>query len=194
MAELAPIARPYAQAVFELARDGKQLPAWSSVLELAAAAAATSEFRALLQSPTADLKALAGLLAGICREQLPDCAPLSAGPQSGSDAAPAENLFRLLAENRRLAALPAIAEAYEALRARAENVVDVQVASATTLDESQQQRLTAALQKRLGKQVRLHLKLDPALLGGARLQVGDQVIDGSVRTRLEKLANAMTAA
>ena len=187
MAELAPIARPYAQAVFEMARDSNQLAAWSSVLELAAAAAATSEFRALLQSPAADLQALVRLLAGICREQLKDCAPLA-----GGDAAPAENLLRLLAENRRLAALPAIAEAYEALRARAENVLDVQVASATALDEAQQRSLAEALQKRLGKQVRLHLKLDPALLGGARLQVGDQVIDGSVRTRLEKLANAMT--
>lgn len=194
MAELAPIARPYAQAVFEMARDSNQLAAWSAVLELAAVAAATSGFRALLQSPTADLNALAGLLTGICREQLPDSAPLSGGPQAGNEAAPAANLFRLLAENRRLAALPAIAEAYEALRARAENVVDVQVASAAALDEAQQQRLVEALQKRLGKQVRLHLTLDPALLGGARLQVGDQVIDGSVSTRLEKLANAMTAA
>ena len=193
MAELAPIARPYAQAVFEMARDGNQLADWSAVLQLAAAAAATDEFHRLLQSPTADLKALAGLLTAICREQLPDNAPLSAASRSGQDAAPAENLLRLLAENRRLSALPAIAEAYEALRARAENVVDVEVASATALDEAQQQRLTEALKKRLGKQVRLHLKLDPALLGGARLQVGDQVIDGSVRTRLEKLANAMTA-
>lgn len=188
MAELAPIARPYAQAVFEMARDGNQLAAWSSVLELAAAAAGTGEFRRLLQKPAADLQALAGLLADICGEQLPDSAPLA-----GGNTAPARNFLRLLAENRRLAALPAIAEAYEALRARAENVVDVQVESATALGEAEQQRLADALRKRLGKQVRLHLKLDPALLGGARLQVGDQVIDGSVRTRLEKLANAMTA-
>lgn len=188
MAELAPIARPYAQAVFEMARDSSQLPAWSSLLALAAVAAGTDEFRRLLQKPAADLQALARLLADICREQLPDCAPLA-----GGDAAPALNLLRLLAENRRLSALPAIAEAYEALRARAENVVDVQVESATELDQAQQQRLADALRQRLGKQVRLHLKLNPALLGGARLQVGDQVIDGSVRTRLEKLANAMTA-
>lgn len=187
-ADLAPIARPYAQAVFEMARDSNQMAGWSSVLAVAAGVAATSEFRLVLRSPTADLKALAGLLTGICREQLPDNAPLA-----GGDTAPAANLLRLLAENRRLAALPAIAEAYEALRARAENVVDVQVASATALDEAQQRSLAEALQKRLGKQVRLHLQLDPALLGGARLQIEDQVIDGSVRTRLEKLANAMTA-
>jgi len=188
MAELGPVARPYAQAVFELAREAGQLPAWSAVLQCAALAASSAEFRALLNVPGSNLERLAGLLAGVCEDALG-----KEGPLAGGGDAPAHNFLRLLAENRRLAALPAIAEAFEALRAQAENTVDVRVRSASELSQAQQQRLAEALKKRYGKEVRITVELDPQLLGGARIQVGDQVIDGSVRTRLEKLANAMTA-
>ncbi|MCC5795150.1 MAG: F0F1 ATP synthase subunit delta [Chromatiales bacterium] len=188
MVELAPVARPYAQAAFELARDSGQLAAWSSVLDTAAAAVVTPEFARLLQVPGLDLAQLAGTLADVCSE-----ASAEARPLTGTSSAPGRGLLLLLAENRRLQCLPEIAAQFAVLRARAENAVEVEVHSATELDEQERRRLTEALERRLGKQVRLSLSVDQKLLGGAWIRVGDQVIDGSVRARLEKLANAMTA-
>ncbi len=99
--------------------------------------------------------------------------------------------MRLLAENHRLTAIPAIAAVFEKLRAEVENTLDVTLTAATQVDEAQQAKMAAALKTRFGRDIRLHFVLDETLLGGARLQAEDHVIDGSVRTRLEKLASAL---
>jgi len=96
-----------------------------------------------------------------------------------------------VAENQRLDSLPAIAEAFEQLRADVENTLDVTLRAATQVDEAQQARMAAALKNRFGRDVRLHFVLDESLIGGARLQADDHVIDGSVTTRLTKLASAL---
>ena len=103
------------------------------------------------------------------------------------------NFVSLLAANRRLGFLPEIAALFEQMKADVENVVDVEVVSATALSSEQESRYAAALQKKLGRSVRLHTKVDRTLLGGAVLKAGDLVIDGSIKGRLERLAVEMTA-
>jgi len=103
------------------------------------------------------------------------------------------NLIRLLAQNRRLDALPAIAELYETFRAEAERSVRAELESALPISEQERQRISEALKKRLGRDVELVCKINEKLIGGAVIRAGDLVIDGSARARLEKLAAAISA-
>ena len=102
------------------------------------------------------------------------------------------NFLKALAENRRLALLPQIAAQFEALRAEVEGVVDVEVIAAREIAAPQQKKLEAALAKRLGREVRMHTRIDETLLGGAIVRAGDLVIDGSLKGRLERLGSALT--
>ena len=106
----------------------------------------------------------------------------------------AHNFIQLLAANNRLALLPQIAQQYEALRAEVENTVDVTVASALPLTAEQSDKLAQALTRRLRRTVRLTATVDPSLIGGAVVRAGDFVIDGSLRGRVERLANTMAGA
>jgi F-type H+-transporting ATPase subunit delta len=103
------------------------------------------------------------------------------------------NFVSLLAQNRRLGFLPEIAALFEQMKAEVENAIDVEVIAASPLTSEQEGRYAAALQKKLGRNVRLHTKVDGTLLGGAVLKAGDLVIDGSIKGRLERLAIEMTA-
>jgi F-type H+-transporting ATPase subunit delta len=102
------------------------------------------------------------------------------------------NLLKLLAENGRLSVLPEIAELFDKFKADVENSVDVVLTAATPVDPVQREKIIAALKRRFGREVNLHFQLDENLIGGARLQADDLVIDGSVRTGLEKLSSALT--
>jgi F-type H+-transporting ATPase subunit delta len=104
---------------------------------------------------------------------------------------PGRNFLRALAENRRLALLPEIAAQFGKLRAETENVVDVEVIAAREIAAPQERRLAAALKKRLGREVRMHTRIDQSLLGGAIVRAGDLVIDGSLKGRLERLGSAL---
>jgi F-type H+-transporting ATPase subunit delta len=99
----------------------------------------------------------------------------------------------LLAENKRLPFLPEIAELFDRLKDDAEGVVDVQVISAAPMADGEQQQLVAALAKRFGRQVRVHASVDASLIGGAIVRAGDLTIDGSLKSRLERLAYELTA-
>jgi len=187
MADHAFAARPYAQAVFEIARATGDFRSWSEFLQLAASLVLDPELGRILQIPGGDVDKIAVAMADICREQLGNQAFAGDGSRDT-----ATNFLRLLAENRRLPALPDIAGRYEVLRAEAENTLDVVLTSASAVDEGQQSRIAASLKQRLGREIRISVKLDPALIGGARLQIGDRVIDGSVRTGLDKLATALS--
>ncbi|MGB5210307.1 MAG: F0F1 ATP synthase subunit delta [Gammaproteobacteria bacterium] len=177
MAEKSTVARPYAKAVFELAREGDSMAAWSELLTVAAEVVKDPGFSDLLGSPLVEDQKLADLVIEVCGER---------ADQLG------RNLIRVLAENDRLAYLPEIDMEFEQLRAEAERIVDVQVTSSIALGEAQQQKIAAAMGKRLGKNVRLHCEIDESLLGGAVVRAGDLVIDGSLRGRLERLAGALT--
>lgn len=178
MAEKATIARPYARAAFAHAQAHGALAQWSQVLAIAAAVVADPQVAKLLGNPK------------VMPEQLVDLiAEVSAG-QVGADA---RNFLLTLAENGRLGLAPEIAAMYETLRADVENVADVELVSAVPLTDAQQQRLAVALKKRLKREVRLHCSVEPALIGGAVIRAGDFVIDGSLKSRLDRLAAEMNS-
>lgn len=176
MAEIATIARPYARAAFEHARAAKALPRWSELLARSAATVADSRVGPLLDSPHVTPEALAEFVIGIAGD---------AGEDGG-------NFLRLLAQNRRLEALPEITAQFEQLRADVERTVDVEIATAMALTPEQVKKLSAALEKRLARSVRVQPVVDANLVGGARVRAGDFVIDGTLRGKLERLAGAMT--
>jgi F-type H+-transporting ATPase subunit delta len=176
MAERITTARPYAKAIFALARKGNFLGATSTGLLRAATVVADPQVHPLLGSPHVTPAQLAGLVN--------DIAGLD---ESG------RNFVSLLAQNRRLGFLPEIAALFEQMKSEVENAVDVEVLAATELSPQQVDRYAQALQKKLGRQVRLHTKVDSSLLGGAVLKAGDLVIDGSLKGRLERLAVELTA-
>jgi len=178
MADKSTIARPYARAAFEEARQTRRLEPWSQALHVGAAVVGDARVAALLGNPHVTPDELASLVSGI------------AGPKLGVEG---ENFVRTLAANRRLACLPEIAALFDVLKDAAEGVADVTVTAASTLDAGQQKTLAAALEKRLKRSVRLHCATDPKLIGGAVVQSGDLVIDGSLRTRLERIAYELTA-
>jgi F-type H+-transporting ATPase subunit delta len=176
MAETTTVARPYAQAVFKLAREGADYKRWSDMLATAASVACDPTMLALIESPRAEHASLARLFAEVCGARLDD---------------QARNLIKLLAQNRRLALLPMIAGLYEQMRAEAEGSVEAELIAAMEVDAAAQDKITQALKARLKRDVTLTFKVDPALLGGAVIRAGDLVIDGSVRGRLRKLAGAL---
>jgi F-type H+-transporting ATPase subunit delta len=186
MAEHGTVARPYAQAVFELANAAGELPAWSEFLKLAAVLVSEPDVNRMLFTPGADLNRLATTIAELCREQLANPAPLRDGERSTG-----ANFLKVLVGNQRLSLLPDIAVRFEALKAEAENTLDVTLSSAAPVSDEQRAGIVDSLKKRFGRQIRLTVQLHANLIGGARLQVGDRVIDGSVRTGLDKLATAL---
>jgi F-type H+-transporting ATPase subunit delta len=177
MAEKLTVARPYARAVFEIAREADALAGWSEFLARARLAAADERIQGLIGNPAVSRDELARLFNEL------------AGESAGEHGA---NFIRVLADNGRMAWLPEIATEYESLRAEAENVVDVQLTSAVELDAAQRESFANSLRKRLGRDVRLHCDTDEKLLGGAIIRAGDLVIDGSLLGRLERLAGAVT--
>ena len=177
MAEKMTVARPYARAVFEIARESDALAGWSEFLGRGGLAAADERIQALIGNPAVSREALAELFSELC------------GSSAGKHGV---NFLKLLADNGRMAWLPEIAAEYELLRAEAENIVDVQLTSAVELDADQRDSFAASLRKRLGRDVRLHCDTDASLLGGAIIRAGDLVIDGSLFGRLERLAGAVT--
>jgi F-type H+-transporting ATPase subunit delta len=178
MADKTTIARPYAKAAFAEARADSMLGAWSEALHTAATVVDDPRVHSLLDDPHVTPAQLAKLVLDI------------AGAGLGEHG---RNFVQILADARRLNCLPEIAALFDAYKDDAEDIADVTVTSAAPLDARQQQSLTAALTRRLKREVRLHCTTDPELLGGAVLRSGDLVIDGSVRGRLERIANELVA-
>lgn len=176
MAEAITVARPYAQAAFERARELGELKDWSEKLQAAADAVMNTDVRTIITSPGAVKGQIADLMLALIGSKVND--------NQG-------NFFRLLVEGNRLTLLPEIVMLYEAMRAEAEKSLDVEVASAFELSEEQKQKITAALKKRMGCEITLRCKTDRDLLGGIIIRAGDKVIDGSARTHLSELANAL---
>ena len=178
MAELSSIARPYAQAVFELAKDSGHYGPWSEALEFLAKVAADKDMAALFSNPR------------VSRQQAADIVIELFGEGVGDEP---KNLVRLLAQNRRLLALSAISEQYELLRAEAEQTIRAELESALPISDGEQHRIAGALKTRLGRDVELVVTTNRELVGGAVIRAGDLVIDGSIRARLERLAAAVSA-
>ncbi len=176
MAERLTIARPSAKAAFARAQAASRLAPWSAALAAAAAAVSDPRVRALVGNPTvapAQLGAMVAEVAG-CDDD-------------------GKRFIALLVENKRLAFLPEISRLFDRYKDEVEGVVDVELTAAAPVGEAEKSQLTAALAKRFGRQVRVHVSVDASLIGGAVVRAGDLVIDGSLKARLEKLGRELTA-
>jgi F-type H+-transporting ATPase subunit delta len=176
VAERATIARPYAKAAFEYARQANAFAAWSAGLAITAEIVSDQRVEEITDSPRWTGPDLSRFIADVAG------AKLDQGMR---------NFIAILAENHRLLLLPEILVQFEALRAAVENTIDVDVVSAVALDEAQAARLTDALTRRFKRKVRMQNSVDAALLGGAVVRAGDMVIDGSLKGRLERLATEL---
>ncbi len=176
MADTASLARPYAKAVFELARDAKAFDAWEAVLATLASIAQDSQFTLLVGDPRVTEQQIVDLLLDLAGKDAP----------SGT-----ANFVHLLAHNNRTEALPEIAKQFAIMVAKANATVNAQVITARALKPEQKASLSAALEAKLGLKVTLEESIDASLMGGAIVKAGDLVIDGSAKGRIEKLTTAL---
>jgi F-type H+-transporting ATPase subunit delta len=184
MADQSTIARPYAKAVFDVASEARDLDGWASALAAAGEIVADEAVRTHLRRPELDAAQRAKFVAHLCKD-LPGTEVLkgSAGL----------NLLELLAENDRLGVLPEIARQFEVLKIEAESKVKATLISASEVDAKQAAKVAEALERKLGRKVDLEVVVDETLLGGAIVRAEDMMIDGSVRSRLQRLAETLTA-
>lgn len=173
MAEIQTLARPYAEAVFELAKSSDALARWSEMLAFISAVAADENMQRLSNDPRLDRARFLELFLNISGKNVSD---------EGA------NFIHLLLENRRLSLMPEIVSQFEALKAEAEARLEATVVSAFPLEADQVKTLGNALKRKFGRDVNLTAQVDKTLLGGVVIRAGDLVIDGSLRGRLAELA------
>ena len=176
MAERTTIARPYADAAFQTARDENALARWSEMVKLARAIGEDPQMVDALTSPRLDGDDKAALFLSIAGDRFSE---------------PMRNFVRVLIEADRIELLPEIAQLFESLRNDAEGVAQATIESALPLSDAQVAQITEALAKRFGKRIEAATSINPALIGGARIAVGDAVIDGSVRGKLEQMKHSL---
>ena len=176
MAELATLARPYANAVFTVAKSDGSLERWSRMLALMTAVATDERVKQLLEAPEVGDEQKAFRLADLCGDELNDRA---------------RKFVQVLAQNKRLDIIAAISAQFEALRAAEEQTLDVEVISAYPISEAESATLRQALARKYANEVNLTSSVDTDLIGGAVIRAGDTVIDGSIRGKLNKLAETL---
>lgn len=175
MSELTTIARPYAKAAFDFALEHQAVDQWLSMLFFASEVAKDETMEKVIHSDMAAAQ-LSDLFIQICGEQMDEFG---------------QNLIRIMAENGRLSVLPAVLEEYTALKAAHEKELEAVITSAAPLKETEVAKLQAMLEKRYGHKVKTICKQDPSLMAGLIIKVGDDVIDASVRSKLNRLAEAL---
>lgn len=178
MAELTTLARPYAKAAFAYAQGQSQLADWATMLEVASAVVAQPKIAQLLGDPAKTPAQLSSVMIDV----------LGVDANRGF-----ASFVTVLAYNRRLALLPTIKTLFNQLKANLEASVDVEIVSAFDLSGDQTQSLVTVLKGKLKKDINVHTRTDNDLIGGVVIRAGDLVIDGSVRGRLNKLAEAMNS-
>jgi F-type H+-transporting ATPase subunit delta len=180
MAELATIARPYAEALFKSA-GASNLPALNEQMALLAAVAGSTELRQLADNPKVEPALVFDLVAGVTQQK---------GDVLDAKVA---NLLRAVLDNGRLAALPEIATQFRSLVNASTGISDATIESAFDIDATQLADVVAALEARFGRKLSVQVAVNPELIGGIRVVVGDEVLDTSVRARLEQMKVALTA-
>jgi F-type H+-transporting ATPase subunit delta len=178
MAELITVARPYAEAMFRTAKEVGQLPQFSAALGKMAALASDAQMADVLANPRFSLTTKLDLFKSV---------------MGGESHPTAENLVSMLVESRRAVLLPHIAAHFEALKREHESTLVAIVTSARALSEADVQGLVAAISAKRGKKVVAEVRIDPELIGGVRIQIGDEVLSGSVRDQLNQMAAALAA-
>jgi len=176
MAELVTVARPYAEASFKAALERKALHSVADGLALAAAIASDETMRSVLTNPKVSVAQKRELFFGVGGDKLDD---------------EVKRLVALLLDNHREVLLPSISRLFDELKHESERVVQAKITSAQPLDEAQRSAIVGALERQYGRKIEAEQAVDPELLGGARVQVGDQVIHASVRDALDHMAAAL---
>jgi F-type H+-transporting ATPase subunit delta len=177
MAELETIARPYAEALFRVAQSGN-MQAWSELVSEMAFVAAHPDVQALSRNPKVTDRQVADTLLALLKSPLND---------------EARNFINMLVENDRIAMLPEIGAQFQALKNAQEGAADIEITSAFELSDAQVKELIAAFEKKFGRKLNPSVNVDSSLIGGVRVVVGDEVLDTSVRARLQQMHVALTA-
>ncbi len=178
MAEISTIARPYAVAIFKLAKEQKALSKWSDMLGLASAVSRDEKLRTVIHDPKIDSKVLQDAFLKICGDKL---------NVNG------QNLIKTLVEYKRLPLLPAISSAFEALKAADEGTLDAQIIAAAKPTAAITKEIVKKLETKFGKKVSAEVVVDQEIIGGMKIIVGDTVIDASVKGQLQNLAYSLIA-
>lgn len=176
MSSLTTLARPYAKAAFELAQGEQSLAAWDGMLSLACDIVTEESMAALLENPDVSREQVLGIITGAAGDAFSERF---------------RGFLSVLSENGRLPLLPQVVDIFRALREKAENRLSVRVVSAVPLDDEQAHRMKDALARRFECEIELDNQIDADVIGGAVVYAGDQVIDGSLRGRLDKLSNSL---
>lgn len=177
MAELVTIARPYAEAVFRIAKQANALQAWSDALALIAGVYRDPQMQAAMANPKVSSTDIEKLLISICGDRID---------------AVARNLIQLLVHNRRLAVVGEIRELFEHLKLEDEGKLDAKISSAYPMDDAQRNQVVGLLSTRFKRKINATVTVDPELIGGVKVEVGDKVWDASVRGKLQTMAANLT--
>ncbi|MHB1214174.1 MAG: F0F1 ATP synthase subunit delta [Thiobacillus sp.] len=178
MSELSTLARPYAEAVFRMAQGENDLAGWSSRLQSLALIVSDAQVARLIADPAVSIERVASLIIEVAGGDL--------GERGG-------NFVKVLAENGRLSLLPDVGAQFEMLKANAEGTLEATITSAQELTPAQLDDLVAGLKAKFNRAVNVQVAVDPELIGGAVIAIGDQVIDGSVKGRLQRMSFALQA-
>ena len=178
MAELKTVARPYAKAVFEVAREQGKVVEWADMLSVLATVSTEPKLTVALGNPAFSAEDKANALADVCAESITE---------------EGKAFLRTLAVNKRLTLIPAISELFQQFKLNFEKAVDVTFTSAFELSAEQAQTLAASLAKKLDRTINLSNETDASLIGGVVIRTGDLIIDGSVRGKIAKLAEAINS-
>lgn len=177
MTERATIARPYAEAAFRLAREENTLAQWSRMLALLELLVKDERVERCIGDPSVSSRQLESLVLGVCGEQLDG---------------PGRNFVQVLVNNERLGVMPEIRALFEDLKREQEGILEAQITSAFPLDDEQQSQLVRRLESKYQRKVSVQVSVDPELIGGVKIVVGDKVLDATVRGKLDAMAVALT--
>jgi len=178
MAEISTIARPYAVAAYNLAKENNALATWSEMLGLVSAVATNDDMQAYINDPKVLNADLENTFLKVCGDQLNDHA---------------KSLIKMLIEYKRMSIIPAITSAFEALKSADEGVIEAQIISATQLSQTEIDNLVNKLEAKFGKKITAKLAIDTEIIGGIKIIVGDTVIDASIKSQLQNLAYSLSA-
>lgn len=176
MAEVMTVARPYAEAVFRSAIANNTLSIWSDMLKVLAKVSENERVKRLVNDPVIATKKMEEMLLGVLDDAVND---------------EGRNLILLLVENNRIGVLPQISTLFEQLKANHEGVLEARITSAFSMDDLQKNNLVANLEQKFKRKIEAKVSVDPELIGGVKVEIGDEVLDTSVRGKLEKMAVAL---
>lgn len=176
MAEAVTVARPYADAVYKLAVTSDSLSQWSKILQLAVEIAEDECVKLLVGNPAVSAKQLGEIFLEIGKNKFN---------------AEARNFIMLLAENKRVLVLPQISQLFEHLKAQHEGVLEAKIVSAFEIENKQLKKLVDDLEQKFKRKIEARVSVEPELIGGIKVEIGDEILDASVRGKLEAMAVAL---